>query len=295
MAEFKPFDYGKAVGQGQQNALRSAEMMQVADKFQGQNALNQMAKEGVGGADKYNALMQQGRPDLARQEQAKDLQMEAAKLDFAAKSSRPVFDENSYQTFINKMVQSGSAQPGEIESMFGDTYGDGIQVQRGLKAFRGEAKGKIDELKMNLPGGFAQDYWQQGGNIVKKGPKYDRLTPKQRGVGSKSGKVVPATVNRFKLDMAESALSRIPDFTDSDNEAAQISWLNSYEKYIRNKDISAPQAERLASLDIIEASQTEQSAWGGSGKTYNPDVAPTALSPDEEAELTALEKEFGKK
>ena len=49
MAEFKPFNYGQAVAQGQANALRGKQIRDSVRGEQGRNMLNDAARSGMTG------------------------------------------------------------------------------------------------------------------------------------------------------------------------------------------------------------------------------------------------------
>jgi len=181
MPEFKPFDYGQAVAQGQQNALRQAQMMDVTQNVQGRNMLNTLAQEGVTGANKYNALVQEGRPDLARQEQAKDMQMQtaqlsqdSAKLKYVSDSTRNVFNQPSLDAWKQNMYDRGLAEPGELADF--DTY-DPVATQGLFRRMRGEAKNNLNQIVEHNARGQARERLYAGEEEVGRGEWY---TPIQR-------------------------------------------------------------------------------------------------------------------
>lgn len=288
MAEFRPFDYGAAVAQGQQNALRGVSMRNAARDIQGQNALGQLAQQGVTGADKYNALNQMGRPDIVRQEQAKDLQMKAGQLQYIANASRRVYDQESFDQWKSQLAALGTKSIDEINAEFGMEYN--TRLQNRLRQMRGESKGVISKLIQNFPGGYAQDIFQQDGQVIREGPLYDRWTPSQRGAGGKS--FTPATINPYKLEMASDALGKIEGFNDAGSEDAQIAWINAFEKRLR-AGLDTGKAYQEATAEIVKSSKNVQNPIWGAGKDYSPVQTWNDDLEKELQELEALENNNG--
>lgn len=291
MPEFRPFDYGQAVAQGQANALRAAQMGEVVREVQGRNMLSELAKRGIEGPAKLDILNRSGRPDLAEREQGKMMQREIDRRKMFIEGSRFIRDQNSYERFIQNSERLGLAQPGEIQQLFGNQWTPDMETR--LRKLRGDFNYQIQQLTTNLPQGRARDDRYQGGVLMERGPEYERFSPRQRGAGAGGrGGFTPATINQYKLDQAKEALGKIEDFVDSGNEDAQIAWINAFERFTR-QGIDTGTATRWATDEIKRNSQTEQGRLWGVRKTYDPTKATAPLTPEEEAELAELEREFG--
>lgn len=209
MPEFKPFDYGRAVAQGQQNALRQAQMMDVAQNVQGRNMLSTLAQEGVTGVNKYNALIQEGRPDLARQEEVKDIEMQSAqlaqegeKIKYVSDSTRNVFNQPSLDVWRQNMYNRGLAEPGELDDF--ENY-DAVATQGLFRRMRGEAKNNLNQIVEHNARGQARERLFAGEEEVSRGEWY---TPIQRiAQGSPDAWSKPAQAQIDKQLIGEQQLS----------------------------------------------------------------------------------------
>jgi len=293
MAEFRPFDYGQAVQQGQGNALRQAQLGEITREVQGRNMLSELAKRGIQGPQAIQALNQGGRPDLAQAEQNKMLLAEQNRMKMLVEGSRFIRDQASLDRYILNSERQGLTKPGEIQQILGGTYSP--EMEDRIRKIRGEFDYSIKQITTNLAQGKARDDLYQGGNLKKQGPEYGRYSPRQLGAGAGAGagsSYTPASINQFKIDMAKDALGKIPDFEDYNKEDAQIAWINEFEM-LQRQGIDTSTASRWATKMIERASQTERGTLYGVNKKYDPTKANAPLNEDEAAELAALEKEFG--
>jgi len=136
MAEFKPFNYAEAVQSGQQVAANALKLREGVRGVQGQNVLSDVASRGLTGVQKYNALQQAGRPDLAQAERVKDIQESTLKEEWTKSQLEGVYDQATYDAMVEN-VESAFGERGAIKKRFGESYTD---AKTGLDQLLGREK-----------------------------------------------------------------------------------------------------------------------------------------------------------
>jgi len=285
MANFQPFNYGTAVAQGQRNALRQADMQTEAARIEQRNVLADLSSYGLEGADMTQALRKRGQPALARKMQAENVQQKAAELRLMSDSSRKVFDADSFTAWKQEMEQTGIAKPGEMDTFLGAEY-DAKTVQKKLRQLRGQVRGDIKKLEIDIGADKKKTLLQQDGQRLE---SYEstRFAP-STGAGGGAGDFKPATLNKFKDDQATKALKKIPNYSPTDE--AKVAWTHQFERYFRQSGDSAF-SERMATADIERNLQSEQGMLWGSNREYDPTAAARPIGIDEKGEPAPAELE----
>ena len=115
MAEFRPFNYGEAVNQGQTNALNAEKLREGVRKAQGRNMLANLAAQNVTGSEAINYLNQQGRPDVAQVYQKQQAEKDKIKYEYMKRNEWGVNDQASWNAFNDKALADGILTPEERE------------------------------------------------------------------------------------------------------------------------------------------------------------------------------------
>lgn len=120
MPEFRPFDYGAAVGQGQQNALMQMQAQQAAQQIREQNAIKQL----MSSSNPQAALRAGGFTQQAQDLAMKNAEFQLKGLEYVKKFAPTISSEGQYQSFKENAEQMGFSKPGVLPDKYDDTTKD---------------------------------------------------------------------------------------------------------------------------------------------------------------------------
>lgn len=125
MAQFQPFDYGRAVQRGTQNALATLQTRGAANEMQRQQAIRGAFQGGASNEQAANALRKQGYgmaanelTRMSEERRSRRISSELEGMQFIAATAPMARDDRSWQAVKRKWENLGIADPGELPDQY---------------------------------------------------------------------------------------------------------------------------------------------------------------------------------
>lgn len=162
------FDYGKAVGQGTQNALAQMQAMQAAKQIQEQNAVRQLMQS----QNPQQALRQAGYTQQAQKLAEQEMDWKLKGLDYIKRVAPSVQNDTQYQALKQELISQGFAKPGILPESYDDN------TQQVLNSLAGNAQKQYETF---TKGGALMQRPVGGGKaeVLLKPTERGALTPAQ--------------------------------------------------------------------------------------------------------------------
>lgn len=115
MANFAPADFGRAIGQGNRNALLQMQAHQTGSKIRQSNVMSTLSQRAAQtGEDLPSLLEQAGMPQQANELRMKTIERGIKGAQYISKRAPMVRDQATLERFADDMESLQLAQPGEV-------------------------------------------------------------------------------------------------------------------------------------------------------------------------------------